>query len=104
MSAAEWHWKNEEKLECLFYHSYRYFFSWNERLLSKTYFFALQAEKDRELAARVKESLEHEAEVMKHNDGWTVGQSVYSNKWSYPRLWTWNIYCTLYLCFYILFS
>jgi hypothetical protein len=54
--------------------------------LSKTYFFALQAEKDRELAARVKESLEHEAEVMKHNDGWTVGQSVYSNKWSYPRL------------------
>ncbi len=59
---------------------------WKIFVVNPLLHFLLQAEKDRELAARVKENLEHEADVMKHNSAWTVGESVYSNKWSYPRL------------------
>jgi hemolysin-activating ACP:hemolysin acyltransferase len=36
------------------------------------------------IAARVAESLKREEEVMKHVDGWKVGEKIYSSRWAAP--------------------
>ena len=44
----------------------------------------LQAEQDKMLAEQIAQSNAKEAEVMKHVEGWKVGESVYSKRWSKP--------------------
>jgi hypothetical protein len=43
-----------------------------------------QAEKDRELQILIARQLREEEEIMMNVEGWKVGQSVFSQRWSAP--------------------
>ena len=43
-----------------------------------------QVEQDLVLANKIEEATKREAEVMKHVDGWKVGESVFTQRWAAP--------------------
>ena len=50
----------------------------------------LMVEQDVAMQAIIDKNLKEEAEVMQHNENWTVGEAIYSKRWRPPTAGLWS--------------